>query len=144
MIRTCRATPLTVCYLIVLSATTLLLSRVSDQTEDRLLFAFSTNLHQLARVPVRVLVGSAFWTSGWGELASWLALFVVVLAPVARRLGWRRTMAAFAAGHVGATLVVAVGLVIALRVGAAAPDVADVRDVGVSYGFFAVAALAGY
>jgi hypothetical protein len=136
--------PLAFAYLIVLTATTGLLSSASAQTDDRLLSALSTNLHQLARIPVRVLAGSAFWTSGWSELALWAVLCAAVLAPVERRLGRRRTALAFAAGHVGATMVVAAGLWIAFRLGAVAPTIAVARDVGASYGFFAVAALAGY
>jgi hypothetical protein len=66
--RMLRSAPLTVGYLLVLSATNVLLSSSSAQTDDRL-SAFSTNLHQLVRVPLRVLVASAFWTSGWGQLA---------------------------------------------------------------------------
>jgi hypothetical protein len=62
--------PLTVAYLAVLSATMMLISSNAVDGE-RLLLAFSTNLHELARVPARVLVGSAFWTSGWLELAIW-------------------------------------------------------------------------
>jgi hypothetical protein len=139
-----RAAPLTAGYLLVLTATTALISFASADRDDRLLLAFSTNLHQLAHVPLRVIVGSAFWTTGWGELASWLVLFTIVVAPVERRLGWRRTLLVFAAGHVGATLVVAAGLTIAVHTGAVDPSVASTRDVGVSYGFFAVAALAGY
>ena len=139
-----RSAPLTVGYLIVLSATTAVLSIASPDRDDRLLYAFSTNLHQLGHAPVRVLVGSAFWTSGWFELAQWFVLFFAVLAPVERRLGRKRTLFAFAAGHVGATLIVAAGLWLALRLGAVAPTVAFARDVGVSYGFFSIAGLACY
>jgi Rhomboid-like protein len=139
-----RSAPLTVGYLIVLSATTGALSATSTDRADRLLDAFSTNLHQLGHAPLRVLVGSAFWTSGWFELAQWFVLFFAVLAPVERRLGRKRTLLTFAVGHVGATLMVAGGLWLAVRFGDVAPTVAFSRDVGVSYGFFSVAALAAY
>jgi membrane associated rhomboid family serine protease len=142
--RTLRSVPLTAGYLLVLTGTTVVLSVASRDSDDRLLFAFSTNLHQLARVPIRVLVGSAFWTSGWVELACWAVLFCAVLAPVERRLGWRRTLLAFAAGHIGATLIVAIGLWITVSAGAVSRSVTLARDVGVSYGFFAVAAVAAY
>jgi membrane associated rhomboid family serine protease len=142
--RAFRSVPLTVGYLLALTATTALVSSESAEANDRLLFSFSTNLHQLVRVPARVLVGSAFWTSGWGDLAVWLVLLLAVLAPVERRLGRRRTLLVFAAGHVGATLRVAASLWIGLRIGAVAPSVVFAQDIGVSYGFFAVAALAGY
>ena len=136
--------PATSAYLLVLLATTAVLSSSSAQSDDHLLLSVSTNLHQLAHDPVRVLIASAFWTSGWWELALWTTLFAAILAPVERRLGWRRTTITFAAGHIGATLIVAAGLWIGIQLGAGDP--ADVlgRDVGASYGFFSVAALAAY
>jgi rhomboid family protein len=140
----CSTAPATGAYLLILVATTVFLSSSSERSDDQLLFAVSTNLHQLGRVPIRVLVASAFWTSGWWNLALWIALFAAILAPVERRIGWRRMTTIFAAGHLGATLIVATGLWIGLRLGIV--DHADVfaRDVGASYGFFAVAALAVY
>jgi hypothetical protein len=136
--------PVTFAYLFVLAATTADLSSSSAPSDERLLAGLSTNLHQLARVPVRVLVASAFWTSGWVELFVWMALFAAILAPVERRLGWRRMTLTFAAGHLGATMIVAAGLWIGLQLDAVDPAVASARDVGVSYGFYAVAALAAY
>jgi len=138
------AAPATAAYLVVLAATTLVLSLSSERTSDRILGALSTNLHQLARVPVRVLLGSPFWVDGWDDFALCAAVLVVVAAPVERRLGWRRTIAVFAAGHVGATLLVAAGLWIALRLGDLDPAVERARDVGASYGVLAVCAVATY
>jgi membrane associated rhomboid family serine protease len=137
------AAPATCAYLLVLLATTALLGSSSAQTDNRLLLSVSTNLHQLAHDPVRVLIASAFWTSGWWELALWTALFAAILAPVERRLGWRRMTVAFAAGHIGATLIVATGLWVGMELGTGPADVLS-RDVGASYGFFAVAALAAH
>ena len=142
--QTIRSARATFCYLLVLAATTGVLSVSSTRTDDRLLFELSTNLHQLARVPVRVLVASAFWIGGWSQFALTACLFAAVVVPVERRLGWRRTTLAFAAGHVGATLLVAASLWIALHLDAINATVADARDVGASYGFFAVAGLATY
>ena len=136
--------PATVGYLLILVATTFVLTSSSAQTDNHLLLAVSTNLHQLAHVPVRVLVASAFWTGGWRDLAQWTVLFVVIVAPVERRLGWRPTAITFTAGHVGATLVVAAGLWSGVSLGAVNPDDSYARDVGVSYGFFAIAAFAAY
>jgi hypothetical protein len=51
-------------------------------------------------------------------------------------------VAVFAIGHIGATLLVAGGLWIALRAHAVAASVVDAEDVGVSYGFLAVASAA--
>lgn len=136
--------PVTVGYLSILVATTAVLASSSAQRDNQLLLAVSTNLHQLAHVPVRVLVASAFWTGGWRDLAWWTVLFLAIVAPVERRLGWRPTAATFAAGHIGATLVVAVGLWSGVRLGAVNPADVYARDVGASYGFFAIAAFAAY
>jgi membrane associated rhomboid family serine protease len=136
--------PVTSAYLLVLVATTAVLSSSSAQSDNQLLLSVSTNLHQLAHDPVRVLIASAFWTSGWWDLALWTALFAAIIAPVERRLGWRRTTLTFAAGHIGATLIVAAGLWIGIQFGADDPADVLTRDVGASYGFFAVATLAAY
>lgn len=136
--------PATSAYLLVLVATTAVLSSSSERSDNQLLLSVSTNLHQLTRDPVRVLIASAFWTSGWWELALWTALFAAILAPVERRIGWRRTTLTFATGHLAATLVVATGLWIGIQLGARDPGDVVAQDVGASYGFFAVAALAAY
>jgi membrane associated rhomboid family serine protease len=143
-VKGCASAPATSAYVLVLVITTAILSSSSERSEDQLLFAVSTNLHQLADVPIRVLVASAFWTSGWSDLALTIVLFAAILAPVERRLGSRRMLLAFAAGHLGATLIVAAGLWIGIHLGAVPQADVVARDVGVSYGFFAVAALAGY
>jgi hypothetical protein len=140
----CSSAPATSIYLLVLAVTTAVLSGSSERSDNELLLAVSTNLHQLAHDPVRVLIASAFWTSGWWELALWAALFAAIVAPVERRIGWRRATLTFVAGHVGATLIVAAGLWIGVQVGAVASADVFARDVGASYGFFAVAALAAY
>jgi hypothetical protein len=139
-----RAAPATTAYVVVLATTSGLLAVTSNRFDERLLDSLSTNLHQLGHAPVRVLVASAFWLEDSSQLWLWAPLLFVVLAPVERRLGSRRTVVAFAIGHVGATLVVAAGLLIALRIGSVSPIVERARDVGASYGFFAVAALATY
>jgi membrane associated rhomboid family serine protease len=139
-----RSSPVTAVYLLAVGATSTVLSLTNDRFDDRLLLALSTNLHQLARAPLRVLVASAFWLGDLSELWLWALLLVVILAPVERRLGSRRTVLAFALGHVGATLVVAAGLLVLVRLGDVSPVVEDARDVGASYGVLAVAALATY
>lgn len=138
------AAPVTSAYLVALAGITAARSSIGRTAAGRLQADLSTNLHQLGRVPVRVLLGSAFWTSGWGELVLWLVLFAAIAGPVEHRFGWRRLTATFAAGHVGATLTVAAGLWIGLLLGDVDPAVALAPDVGASYGFFAVAGLAAF
>jgi len=118
-----RTSPATTVYLLAVGATSTLLSLTNDRFDDRLLLGLSTNLHQLARAPVRVLVASAFWLGDLSQLWLWAILLVVFLAPVERRLGSRRTVLAFALGHVGATLLVAAGLLVLVRLGEVSPVV---------------------
>ena len=134
-----RAAPFTFAYLALLLVTTGVLAASSERGRTTLLRASSTNLNHLAREPVRVLVASALWLQGFSVL-TWALLFVVVLAAVERALGTRRALALFAAGHVGATLLTALGLWIGIRAGAFSPGLDDTIDVGVSYGFVAAAA----
>ncbi|HEY5057930.1 MAG TPA: rhomboid-like protein [Gaiellaceae bacterium] len=136
-----RTAPLTSAYLLVLVVTTWVLQTSSPRIANRLLLEQSTNLHHLAHDPIRVLVGSAFWLGAGWELLLWAPLFALVLAPVERRLGSGRTTLVFAAGHIGATLFTAAGLWVALHVDVVEKSVINARDVGPSYGFFAVAAL---
>lgn len=139
-----RTAPATFGYLGILVVTSWVLATASGRLADRLLLEQSTNLHQLGRDPVRVLVSSAFWLSGTGSLALWAVLVALVLAPVERRIGsWRMTLV-FAVGHVGATLLTAGGLWVALRLDAVEHSVVNAQDVGASYGFLAVAGVLTY
>ena len=138
-----RGSPATFTYLAILSMTTWVLAGSSPKVVAALLEEQSTNLHHLTRDPVRVLIRSAFWLSGY-ELLFWAALFLVVLAPAERWLGTARWLVAFASGHIGATLLTSFGIWLAIRTGAAPTRLKDVVDVGVSYGFGAVAALFTY
>jgi hypothetical protein len=140
----CRSAPVACVYLSVLVVTTWVLQTSSAQVANRLLLERSTNLHQLARDPVRVLAASAFWLSSTWQLALWAALLLGVVASVERRVGGSRTVAVLAAGHVGATLLTAAGLWLALRADAVEHSVVNARDVGPSYAVFAAAAALVY
>ena len=133
--------PATLVYLAVLVATTAVLQTSDDRTDARLLQEQSTNLYHLARDPIRVLVASAFWVGSARELLIWAPLFLLLVAPAEARFGSRLVIGVFAVGHVGATLLVALGLWIGLRLDVVARSVVHARDVGASYGFFAAATL---
>jgi hypothetical protein len=139
-----RSAPGTYAYLFVLLITTWVLQTSSSRIAQQLLLERSTNLHQLSRDPVRVLFASAFFVSSGPELFGWIVLFSVVVAPVERWLGPARTAMVFFLGHVGATLLTAAGLWLALRSDLVESSVANAPDVGASYGFFAVAAVLVY
>jgi len=135
-----RKSPGTFAYLVVLTVTTWVLLGSSNQVVNLLLREHSTSLHQLRINPVKVLIRSAFWAPGY-EFLAWAVLFAVVLAPAERWLGTRRLVIVFATGHVLATLGTAMVLWLAIRYGWAAKELEDTIDVGVSYGFAAVAAV---
>ena len=139
-----RSAPGTYLYLFVLLITAWVLQTSSPRIAQRLLLERSTNLHHLASDPVRVLVASAFWVSAAWQVLPWAALFSLVLAPAERWLGTLRWATVFACGHVGATLSTAAGLWTAIRLDAVDESIARSADVGVSYGFFAVAAVLVY
>jgi membrane associated rhomboid family serine protease len=139
-----RSTPFTYVYLAILILTTWIEQTSTPLIARALLLERSTNLHQLARDPVKVLVSSAFWLSSRFELLVWILLFTLVMAQVERWIGSLRTALVFAVGHIGATLITAVGLWFAVRYSVESERVVHAVDVGASYGFFAVAAVLAY
>jgi hypothetical protein len=139
-----RSAPFTYVFLFVLVITTWVYQTSRPSIARSLLLERSTNLHQLGHDPMRVLVASAFWLSTSWELIVWLVLFSLVLAPVERWIGTTRTAFVFALGHAGATLLTAAGLWLAIHYEVVGSYVEHAIDVGVSYGFFAVAALLAF
>jgi hypothetical protein len=97
----------------------------------------STNLYNLANGHLATLVASAFVTDG-DDIYLLLPGLVCLLA--LGELVWRGRglILAFAVGHVGATLLVAVGLAAAIGAGWLPISVAHASDVGISYGAAAV------
>lgn len=138
-----RHAPGTIAYLLAIVATWATLEGASYRQAERIMETASTNLHNMAHRPLRVLLASAFWIDR-GDLWITLAEFLVVMAFVERWLGTWRTFAVFAAGHVGATLITVAGISVALDAGWASRSLVHTTDVGVSYGFVAVAAAATY
>ncbi len=134
-----RSAPVSGVYLFILLITTWVLQTSSARIANQLLLERSTNLHQLAHDPIRVLVASAFWLDTTWQLVLWVPLVLVIVAPLERMLGSGRTIGVLAAGHIGATLLTAGGLWLALRADAVEHSVANARDVGPSYAFFAAA-----
>ncbi|MDT5092071.1 MAG: hypothetical protein QOH60_1434 [Mycobacterium sp.] len=115
--------------------TTLLL--MGPRVQDHVIRHMSTNLHNLAHGRLGTLIGSAFVTSS-GPMWFWLPGLVCLLALA--ELFWRsgRVLITFAIGHVGATLIVAMGLVAAVDFGWLPVSVVRATDVGISYGAAAV------
>ena len=135
--------PGTLCYLGLLAVATGCLAAASSSRRHQLLEGSSTNLEHLAHAPVRVLVASAFWIEP-ASFPIWAAVLLVVLGSLERRIGTKRLLIVFSSGHVGATLLSAVGIWVGIQLGTLNGSVARSLDVGVSYGLACAAAfLAG-
>jgi hypothetical protein len=124
---------ITSAYAVVLVAVSLGLTWLGPHARDVVVSRMSTNLHNLSRGRLSTLVGSAFVDDG-GDIYLWLPGLVCLLA--LGELIWRGRglVITFAVGHIGATLIVAAGLVVALKAGWLPFSVARTSDVGISYG----------
>ncbi len=124
---------ITAAYAVLLAAISVVLDALGPHAREVAVSRMSTNLHNLAHGRLSTLVGSAFVEDG-GEICLWLPWLVCLLA--LGELIWRGKglVIAFTVGHVGATLIVAVGLVVALKAGWLPFSIARASDVGVSYG----------
>ena len=130
-------------YACILLATTLLLSGANSRLDNAVLRSASTNLLQLRHHPLLVLVSSAFWTESGGMLGFAL-IALLVFAPLEAWAGSWRWLVVFVAGHVGATLVVAAGLAIAIHINLIGTSVSRSIDVGYSYAAWCAAAFLVY
>ncbi|HZA09178.1 rhomboid-like protein [Mycobacterium sp.] len=127
----------TAAYAVVLMAVAGTLSMLGPQVQQSVIAHMSTNLYNLQRGHLGTLVGSAFVTDG-GQIYVRLPGLVCLLALAEWFWRGRRLVMAFALGHVGATLIVAVWLAVATDVGWLPKSVGLASDVGVSYGAAAV------
>ncbi|MBU3065949.1 hypothetical protein KO481_31065 [Nocardia sp. NEAU-G5] len=135
--------PASCAYAFTLFVTWWTLRGISDFAGHRLILSQSTNLHNMRREPVQVLVASAFWTEGgfpWGTIIG----FLIVMAFAERWLGTLRWIFVFAVGHVGATLIVVTGISYAVHHHLIPLKVVLATDVGSSYGFSAVLAVLAF
>jgi hypothetical protein len=138
-----RSAPGTFIWLVILFATTIVLSRISPEFRDRFLARRSTNLHELARSPVRVLIVSALWLDGGGWWG-YLVLYNIFHVPAERWLGTLRWLCVVAITHVGATYISEGVLYLAIRHGRAPKSAVFTLDVGVSYALVGVIAVLTY
>lgn len=138
------AAPGTLVYLFTLAVTWWTLRGADPKLVHKLLISQSTNLHNMSRHPFQVLVASAFWIDSTSFHWKVVAEFLLVMVAAERWLGTRRWVLTFAAGHIGATLITVTGIAYAISHGLLDNRIARTSDVGVSYGFFAVAALLTY
>lgn len=128
----------TLVYTAALAAVATVMLHLEPPAQQRVIERTSTNLHNLSEGRIGTLIGSAFVNQAADRVYLWLPGLVALLA--LGELLWhsRRLVIAFTVGHIGTTLVVAAGIVAALGVGLVSPSIADVADVGMSYGAVAV------
>ncbi|WP_208900150.1 rhomboid-like protein [Streptomyces incarnatus] len=138
-----RSAPGTYVWLGVLFVTTVALHQMSPEFEQHFLRQRSTNIHELSRNPVRVLVASALWIDS-GRWLPYILLYTVFHAPVERWLGTARWLAVCALAHVLATLISEGALLKAIRDGMAPHSAVNTLDVGVSYALAGVIAVLTY
>lgn len=138
-----RRNPFALLYLALLAGTTLF-ARFGDPALVRQLQTMSsTDGHHLLHTPLRSLVMSGMWVAGpvwmpylWG--------FAFTVAPLERKVGWRRAVLVFWSGHVIGTLLSQGVVAIAVATGHEPVSMLDELDIGVSYGVLAsLGALAG-
>ncbi|MDV3129714.1 hypothetical protein M1247_32750 [Mycobacterium sp. 21AC1] len=127
----------TLCYAAVLTAVTTALSRLDPSVSDRIAAAASTNLHNLRHGHFGTLLASAFVTESDGVYA-WLPGLVCLLALAELLWRSRPLVLTFTVGHIGATLLVAAGLAVEVKLGWVPASVGRDIDVGMSYGAAAV------
>ncbi|WP_330179537.1 hypothetical protein OHB26_24145 [Nocardia sp. NBC_01503] len=135
--------PASIAYAFTLFVTWWTLRGASDIVGRHLILSASTNLRNMQRDPIQVLLASAFWTDGgfpWGDIL----ILLTVMALAERWLGSLRWILVVAAGHVGATL-----LTVSAISHAVARDMIPFRvtvasDVGPSYGISAMLAVMAY
>ncbi|MFE9610385.1 rhomboid-like protein [Streptomyces sp. NPDC006012] len=138
-----RSAPGTYAWLLILFATTVALHYMPPGFEQEFLRRRSTNIHELSRDPVRVLITSAMWIDG-DHWLPYAALYTVFHAQAERWLGTLRWLVVCVAAHVLATVISELTLLHAIDVGAAPQRAADTLDVGVSYALTGVVGVLTY
>ncbi|MDX1890785.1 rhomboid-like protein [Mycolicibacterium sp. 050158] len=127
----------TAAYATALFVIASILVALGPRTTERVIGQLSTNLDNLGSGHLATLVGSAFVTE---EGQTYLLLPGLICLLALAELLWcgRRVVQAFVLGHLGATLIVAAGLVAAIEAGWVSRSIEGASDVGLSYGAVAV------
>ncbi|MGO4613662.1 rhomboid-like protein [Nocardia sp. 2YAB30] len=130
--------PATAGYLVGLIIVSAVFSALSDSAQTRMVLHASTNLHNLLNGRVGTLLSSAFVIGDVGAAWILIPLLACLLALAELRFGAVRLVRVFLAGHIGATLLVAAGLWVAVEAGWMPTNIRWAEDVGVSYGAMAL------
>lgn len=139
-----RSSPGTHIWLAILAVTSAVMALAPPDARSYLLHHFSTNLVELHRHPIRVLIGSAFWIETPSGFAFYAVLFELVHAPAERWLGTWRWLFTAATAHIGATLVSQKAVFFDIRDDRLPHSLAHTVDIGVSYGLAGVVGVLAY
>jgi membrane associated rhomboid family serine protease len=136
--------PFTTVLWVLVAVHVWMLVGLPPKVREAVLLVHSTTLSHLKREPLTVLFASAMWTDV-SELLFMTVTAVVYMAPLERWIGSWRTVLAFLAGHVGATVLIALWIEATVPLTPQQNQVyARTIDVGVSYGAYCCAALLAY
>jgi hypothetical protein len=130
--------PATSGYLIVLVVVTAVFTAMGQSTRTRMVHHASTNLHNLLNGHLSTLFSSALVIGDVGTAWTVIPLLGCLLALAELRFGAVHLVRVFLAGHIGATLLVALGLWVAVEANWLPSSITRVEDVGVSYGAMAL------
>ncbi|WP_435842505.1 rhomboid-like protein [Streptomyces laurentii] len=139
-----RSSPGTHVWLAVIALTSLVIALAPEGVDHYLLHRNSSNLYELARHPMRALIGSAFWIENPESLFFYALLFELLHAPVERWLGTLKWLVVVATAHVAATLISQKVVLQAIQDHDVPRSMAHVVDIGVSYGLAASAGILTY
>jgi rhomboid family protein len=139
-----RSSPGTHAWLATLAVTSVVVAAVPPHARSVLLHHYSTNLVELHRHPIRVLIGSAFWIQTPSAFAFYTVLFEAVHAPAERWLGTWRWLFTAATAHIGATLVSQKAVFFGIADRRLPHSLAHTVDIGVSYGLAGVIGVLAY
>lgn len=139
-----RSSPGTHVWLAILAVTSTVVAVAAPHTREMLLHHYSTNLVELHRHPIRVLIGSAFWIQTPSAFAFYTVLFELVHAPAERWLGTWHWLFTAATAHIGATLISQKAVFFGIRDDRLPHSLAHTVDIGVSYGLAGVVGVLAY
>lgn len=130
-------TPVTWAFLAVLAAMQVIWTYGTATLLGGIVAAASTNVDNLSSGHLSTLITSAFVLDDGN---AWVLLPLVGAALAAGELLWgsRTLIGLFAIGHIGATLIVFVGLLLGTHLSLVSTAVDNAADVGISYGLAAV------
>jgi hypothetical protein len=138
-----RSAPLTYLWLTVLLITTIIQHQLGHRELHDVLIHGSTNLHELATDPLKVLFESLLWIDG-RNWTPYLVLFTLFLAPAERWLGEIRWLTVGLTAHVGATYFSEGLLYLEIQHHLAPERLVHARDIGVSYFLIGMIAVLAY